>query len=179
RERELAFRRLEQISPRDLSNDQQIDRLALRSQLLKESEDHDRGRHTLEPNAPEQLFHILLHELQRGDDEPRRAARNLRSLLKQAPDFLEQAAEVIQRPERVWLRVMEQTIAGSPALLKGIEQFLKTAEAREDDKILIRATERALNEYKTRVSRRRSAPSGSFAVGAERLQRRVRDELGL
>ena len=48
----------------------------------------------------------------RGDDEPRRAARNLRSLLRQAPDFLDEAAAVVRSPERVWLRVMEQTVAG-------------------------------------------------------------------
>jgi hypothetical protein len=31
--------------------------------LLKECEDYARGRHALEPNAPDQLLNILLHEL--------------------------------------------------------------------------------------------------------------------
>src|SRR5688572_23402029 len=100
RKRQTALRALEDLSPRELSHDQQLDRLAWRSQLLRECEDHARGRHTLEPNAPEHVFNILLHELMRGDDEPARAARNLRSLLTQAPDFLDQAGALIDRPEQ-------------------------------------------------------------------------------
>ena len=122
RERQSALRALEGISPRELSREQQLDRLALRSLLLKECEDYARARHALEPNAPDQLLNILLHELQRGDDEPQRAARNLRSLLRQAPDFLDEAAAVVRNPERVWLRVMEQTVAGGMALLEGVGQ---------------------------------------------------------
>jgi uncharacterized protein (DUF885 family) len=110
------LRALDSISPRDLSNEQQLDRLALRSRLLREREDYARGRHALDPNAPEQLLGILLHELQRGEDEPRRAARNLRSLLREAPRFLGEAGTLIDRPERVWLNIMEQTMAGAGAL---------------------------------------------------------------
>src|SRR6266702_2933319 len=80
--RQSTLRSLETLSPRELSNEQQLDRLALRSSLLKECEDYTRGRHALEPNAPEHFFNILLHELQRGNDQPKRAAKNIRSLLK-------------------------------------------------------------------------------------------------
>src|SRR5205807_4330253 len=59
-ERQKALRSLEEISPRDLSNEQQLDRLALRAHLLKESEDYLRRRHELEPNAPEQVLNVLL-----------------------------------------------------------------------------------------------------------------------
>ncbi len=155
-----------------------MDRLALRSQLLKECEDYARGRHTLEPNAPEQLLNILLHELQRGDDEPARAARNLRALLKQAPAFLDEALEAVQEPERVWLRVMEQTVAGGATLLAGVGKFLDSAGSQPGDASLIRAAERALGRYGNGARRRDCAP-GSFSVGAAALQRRVRDELGL
>ena len=105
--RQKALQSLETLSPRDLSNEQQLDRLAFRSLLLREQEDFARGRHALDPNAPEQIFNILLHELQRGEDEPARAARNVRSLLPEIPRFLSQAATLIDRPERVWLKVME------------------------------------------------------------------------
>src|ERR1700750_174010 len=63
RARQKALQALEKISPRDLDRDQQLDRLALRSHLLKEREDFERGRHTMEPSAPEHLLNILLHEL--------------------------------------------------------------------------------------------------------------------
>lgn len=178
-ERQWALRALETVSPRELANEQQLDRLALRSQLLKECEDYARGRHTLEPNAPEQLLNILLHELQRGDDEPQRGARNLRSLLKQAPDYLDEAGAAVRQPERVWLRVMEQTVAGGETLLDGAGKFLHTASPQAGDAALLGAAQKALRRYGNGAAQRPPAPAGSFAVGAIALQRRVRDELGL
>ena len=179
RERQSALRALEGISPRELTSEQQLDRLALRSLLLKECEDYARGRHALEPNAPDQLLNILLHELMRGDDEPRRGARNLRSLLRQAPDFLDEAAVVVRSPERVWLRVMEQTVAGGMELLEGVGKFLQTVAPQAGDAVLVSAAGKAMQRYRARVKQRSLAPAGSFAIGAAALQRRVRDELGL
>lgn len=179
RERQAALRALESVSPRELSGEQQLDRLALQSQLLRECEDHARGRHTLEPNAPDQVLNILLHELQRGDDSPTRAAHNLRSLLRQAPDFLDEAAAMLRKPERVWLRVMEQSVAGSVVLLEGVRKFLRANSPAPADEGLIRSAERAFQRYLNRAKGRGLAPAGSFAIGAAALQRRVRDELGL
>jgi uncharacterized protein (DUF885 family) len=179
RERQSALRALEGISPRELSNQQQLDRLALRSLLLKECEDYARARHALEPNGPDQLLNILLHELQRGDDEPQRAARNLRSLLRQAPDFLDEAEAVVRNPEPVWLRVMEQTVTGGMALLEGVQKFLQHVAPQPHDAALVAAAGKAMQRYRARVKQRRPAPAGSFALGAAALQRRVRDELGL
>jgi len=178
-ERQTALRALESVSPRELSNEQHLDRLALRSMLLHECEDYARGRHTLEPDAPQQVLNILFHELMRGDDEPMRAARNLRSLLKQAPGYLEEAAGLMRRPEPVWLRVMEEAVAGAQALLQGVAEFLQDSHPQPTDKTRVASTLRALKRYQSRVKRLRLAPAGSFAVGVEVLQRRVRDELGL
>ncbi|MDB6022291.1 MAG: hypothetical protein JWQ04_2148, partial [Pedosphaera sp.] len=47
--RQRALAALNSISPRELTNEQHLDRLAFRSQLLRESEDFERGRHTLDP----------------------------------------------------------------------------------------------------------------------------------
>ena len=179
RERQSSLRALEGVSPRELTGEQQLDRLALRSLLLKECEDFARGRHALEPAAPDHLLNILLHELQRGDDEPRRAARNLRSLLKQAPDFLDEAAAVVRTPERVWLRVMEQSVTGGMALLEGVGKLLQTAAPQPGDAALIGAAGKAMQKYREQVKQRPLAPAGAFAIGAVALQRRVRDELGL
>src|SRR6185503_11701963 len=116
---------LETLSPRELSNEQQLDRLALRSMLLRECEDHERGRTALEPDAPERVLNILLHELIRGDDEPKRAAGNIRSLLDHTPRFLSEALTLIERPEQVWLKIMRQTTEGADALFSAIDTFLK------------------------------------------------------
>jgi uncharacterized protein (DUF885 family) len=179
RERQATLRALENISPRELTNEQHLDRLALRSQLLKECEDYTRARHTLEPNAPDHLLNILLHELMRGDDEPQRAAKNLRSLLKQAPDFLDEASTTVRKPERVWLRVMEQSVAGGQILLDGVKKFLSGIGQNGTDDVNIEAGKKALQRYANKARQRPMAPAGSFAVGATALQRRIRDELGL
>ncbi len=179
RARQTALRELDLLSPRELANEQQLDRLAMRALLLKECEDFARNRHALEPNAPQQAMDILFHELLRGDDEPTRAAGNLRSLLKQLPAFLDEAATLIQQPEAVWRRVMEQTVAGGEALLKSAAEFLAKVKPQPDDAGVIRAAQKALHRYRDAVKAQPLAPAGSFAVGAVALQRRVRDELGL
>src|SRR6185369_1202663 len=115
----------------------------------------------------------------RGDDEPQRAARNLRSLLRQTPGFLKAAAAVIRKPERVWLRVMDQTVSGSPALFAGIAQFLAKTSPQSGDHRLVAAAEKGLEAYRRSVRAKPLAPPGSFAIGATALQRRIRDELGL
>ncbi|HLH56213.1 MAG TPA: DUF885 domain-containing protein [Verrucomicrobiae bacterium] len=178
RRRRAALRELGSQSPRDLTNEQQIDRLALRSRLLRESEDYARGRHRIEPNAPEQLLGILFHELRRGADEPRRAASNLASLLKSSPDFLDEAAKTLKTPEKVWVNVMEETVAGSGMLLKGVGAFL-SANGTEGDERSIAATAKAITRYRDRALSLPSAPAGSFAIGAAGLERRIRDELAL
>jgi uncharacterized protein (DUF885 family) len=189
RSRQTALRSLESLSPRELSREQQLDRLALRNHLLKESEDYTRARYALEPSAPEHVLNLLLHELMRGDDSPARAARNLRSLLAQTPDFLDEASAAAQTPERVWLSVMKQTVTGGAVLLDGVAAFLQTANGSQSgapestrdrrDALLIASAKKALLRYQARVTNRPLAPAGSFAVGASVLQRRVRDELGL
>lgn len=179
RQRQIALAALENISPRTLSNEQQLDRLAFRAMLWHETEDFARGRHALQPDAPEQLLNILLHELQRAEDEPARAVRNLRSLLRQAPRFLQKAATLIKKPEPVWRNVMEQTLAGASSLLAAVRTVLLRHHPQTSDEDLIKATEKALASYRATVMNRPLAPAGSFAVGATTLQRRVRDELGL
>jgi len=177
--RQKTLRQLENLSPRELTNEQHLDRLALRSLLLRETEDFARHRFELEPGAPEQVLSILFHELQRADDEPKRAAANLRGLLKKTPGFLEGAASALKRPEPVWVRIMEQTVDGANTLLDGVEKVLASAEARPSDAALVRGVRKALDHYRARATTLPPAPEGSFSLGAEGLQRRVRDELGL
>ena len=170
---------LDSLSPRELSNEQHLDRLALRSQLLRECEDFERGRHTLDPGALDQVLNLLLRELQRGEDEPRRVAANLRSLLKATPRYLAEAATLIDRPERVWRNILEQTAAGAGSLFEAVATFLKGVEARPSDAKQIATAQKAFALYHKKVMARPLAKAGSFAVGAAILQRRTRDQLGL
>lgn len=174
-----ALADLESLSPRELSNEQHLDRLAFRSQLLRECEDFELRRHTLDPGALDHVLNILLHELQRSEEEPRRVARNLRSLLRQTPRYLKDAAALIDFPERVWRKIMEQTAAGAGSLFEAVATFLKRAQPRPSDTALIAAAQKAFAAYHKKIKARPLAKEGSFAVGADILQRRVRDQLGL
>ncbi len=176
--RAQALQSLDSISPRQLNAEQQMDRLALRAQLLRESEDFARGRHTLDPNALDALLGVLLHELQRGEDEPKRASANIRSVLKQVPKFLSDSAALIVQPEPVWLKIMEQTAEGASTLFDAVATFLK-ASAESRDEALVQSARKAVKSYRDSVCSKPLAPAGSFAIGPELTQRRVRDQLGL
>ena len=178
-QRQAALRELDAVSPRELTNEQQLDRLGLRALLLAECEDFARGRHTLEPNAPQRVLDICLHELIRGGSEPARAARNLRSLVREMPRFLAEGASVVQTPDPLWRQVMEDTVAGAGSLLDGVGTFLSRHEAKPADAGNLAAARKAFEAYRDTVCSRPLAPAGSFALGAEGMQRRVRDQLGL
>lgn len=179
RRRLATLKALDRVCVRELNREQHLDRLALRSHLLHGCEDFERKRHALDPDAIDHVLNVLFHELQRGDDEPARAARNLRSLLKAAPDHLAEAATLIVRPEPVWRKVMLETAAGAGSLLDATRIFLARHGDSGRDKDLIRATSKAIERYRDRVADRPTAPAGSFALGRAGVERRVRDELGL
>jgi uncharacterized protein (DUF885 family) len=179
RRRLRTLRELEALCPRELTSEQHLDRLALRSHLLRGVEDYARGRHALDPDAINHVLNVLFHELERGHDEPKRAAGNLRSLLRQVPDYLAEAAGLIRQPEAVWLNVMRETAAGAASLLEATATFLGRHQSHESDRAAIRSTGRAIEKYCHRIAGRPVAPGGSFAIGREQVERRVRDELGL
>lgn len=162
---------LDALNPRELSNEQHLDRLALRAMLNKECEEFARGRHELEPSGLDTVLNLLQHELLRGDDEPARARKNILGVLRATPRFLAEDAEVVTRPERVWRKVMQQTFAGAGSLFDAVDTFLgKPATA---------AARKAAQAYHDTVMTRPLAPEGSFAIGADAMQRRVREQIGL
>ena len=169
--RRQALAALDTLNPRELSNEQHLDRLALRAMLNKECEDFARGRHELEPGGLDAVLNLLQHELLRGDDEPARARKNILGVLRATPRFLAEDAAVVTRPERVWRKVMEQTFGGAGSLFDAVDTFL--------GKSVTAAARRAAQAYHDTVMTRPLAPEGSFAIGAEAMQRRVREQVGL
>lgn len=162
---------LDALNPRELTNEQHLDRLALRAMLNKECEEFARRRHELEPGALDQVLNLLQHELQRGDDEPARARKNILGVLRDTPRLLAEDATVVTRPERVWRKVMQQTHAGAGSLFDAVDTFLGKPSTK--------AARKAAQEYHDAVMKRPLAPEGSFAIGAEAMQRRVREQIGL
>ncbi len=174
-----ALERLDEINPRELTPEQHLDRLAFRSFLLRDVEDFARGVHRLNPDAVDTVLNVVLHELQRGEDEPKRAARNIESILLQVPRYLRDAATVVEMPETVWLRVMNETVGGAASLFDAVEQFFTQCETSPKATRLLAAARVAVGSYGETIKAKPLAVAGSYAIGAETLQRRVRDELGL
>jgi len=191
---------LDALNPRELTNEQHLDRLALRAMLNRECEDFARGKHELEPGALDLVFNLLQHELMRSDDEPARARKNILGVLRAAPRFLAESAAIVTRPERVWRKVMQQTYAGAASLFDAVETFLgcrspltpslspsggegarRAGEgaATRAEAALVSSTRLAAKQYHAAVMKRPLAPERSFAIGAEAMQRRVQEQLGL
>ena len=175
RERQRALRELQDTSPQDLSAEQHLDRLALRATLLRESEDHARGRAAMEPAAAEHVLNLLLHEVLRSDDEPGRAKVNLQRIVKKVPAYLEEASGNLEAPDGLWLGVMKDAVAGAPKLLDVVDKVL----GQEGDRSTTREARKAFEAYREHACGLPVAPERSYALGAELLQRRVRDEMGL
>ena len=179
RARQAALAKLDTIAPSALSNEQNLDRLAFRARLLRECEDFERGRHTLDPHGLDEVFDFLLREMQRGETEPKRAAKNIRSLLRHTPRYLTQAAKLIDRPELVWRNIMDGMFNAADSFFDAVASFLKTNGNKKEDATLLRSAKRACAKYHGSIMAKRLAKPGSFAIGADMLQRRIRDELGL
>ena len=177
--RQAALAKLDTIAPSALSNEQNLDRLAFRARLLRECEDFERGRHTLNPHGLDEIFDFLLREIQRGETEPKRAAKNIRSLLSETPRYLTQATKLITRPDRVWRDIMDGAFKASDSFFDAIASFLKNNGNEKPDTSLIRLAKRACARYHGNVMAKRLATPGAFAIGTAMLQRRIRDELGL
>ena len=128
--------------------------------VLAECEDFDRGIHRLNPNAVDHVFGALLHELQQGEDEPTRARRNVRALLGQTPKYLRQAARLVDRPERVWRRVMDQTATGAGTLFEAVSSFMG-----DDARRLIATAQKAVVQYHAQVMSRPLAAKNSLRWG--------------
>ena len=177
--RREALAKLDTIAPSALSGEQNLDRLAFRARLLRECEDFNRGRHTLDPHGLDEVFDFLLREMQRGETKPKRAAKNIRNLLRESPCYLARADRLIVRPERVWRKIMDETFKASDSFFDAVASFLNSNGNKNEDASLIRLAKRACSKYHASVMAKRVAKPGSFAIGKERLQRRIRDELGL
>lgn len=183
-QRRKTLRQLSRIPPTELSNEQQIERLALRSLLLEESEEFSRSRHSRDPSAIDHVLGVLQHELQRSEEEPERARRNLQSVLEAAPGYLRSAGRMIQRPVPAWREIMKQSAGSAGSLLRAIETFLgancKAGNgASSEDKRKLQRVLRAIHQYRDTAMARPMDHSKAFALGAAGLQRRIHDSLGL
>src|SRR5258706_5297366 len=74
---------------------------------------------------------------------------------------------------------MNQTVAGAETLFEAVTTFLQRTRPAAWDPEHIALAKKAFDDYAKAVRSRPVAPEASYSVGAETMQRRVRDQLGL
>jgi uncharacterized protein (DUF885 family) len=74
---------------------------------------------------------------------------------------------------------MEQTVAGAEALFMAVATFLGKNRPSASDTDSFASARKALDDHANFARTLPLAPEGSYSIGAEMLQRRVRDQLGL
>ena len=127
----LPLAKLDTIAPSALSNEQNLDRLAFRARASCASARILNRDDMLDPHGLDQVFDFLLREMQRGETEPKRAAKNIRSLLSGTPRYLTQAARLIERPERVWRDIMDGAFKASGSFFDAVASFSNPTETKK------------------------------------------------
>ena len=117
------------------------------------------------------MLGFLLKELQRGEDKPKRAARNIRGLLRDTPRYLGQAARLVTRPERVWRGIMADSFKASGVFFDAVAGFLQANGRQRSDSSLLAAANRACQRYHDSVLAKRLAKPGPVAIGPPPRQR--------
>jgi len=105
---------------------------------------------------------------------PQRAGAELRSLLKQAPDFLDEASTVVRNPEGVWLRVMEEPSRAARLCSKEIRQLLRKVPKHDDDEPLAQGHAEGMESIPGPAKQRPLARPARLRWARQPCQRRLR-----
>ena len=126
--------------------------------------------------AIDSVFELVV----RGAEKLSTVLPAIESRLAKLPDYLRAGAECIRNPEPLWSSLAVRSCAGAVEFLEGLEPELATRSAhpvrlRRD----LRAAVAAFNDYAAAISRKKQGAKGGFAIGRERLEFLIREQLGL
>ncbi len=101
--------------------------------------------------------------------------------LKKIPRYLDESAECLRRPDPLWKQLALIAAPGVAELFLNLAQPLADASGSAVAPVsrAARQAADAVEAYARHVSRLRPAPSGSFAIGEERLSLLIHERLGL
>ena len=126
--------------------------------------------------AIDSVFELMV----RGAEKLSKVLPAIESRLAKLPDYLRAGAECIRDPEPLWTSLAVRSCAGAVEFLEGIGPELVSRSAHPErlgrD---LRVAARAFNDYADAVSRKKQGPKGGFAIGRERLEFLIREQLGL
>jgi len=122
------------------------------------------------------IFELLV----RAGENPAQVLPSVESRLARLPDFLSAGSACVDRPEPLWVKLAEQSCEGAVEFLKGLETELASFSKNPRRlSSLLQSAARAFTEFASAISRKKTAPAGSFAIGRERFEFLIRERLGL
>jgi hypothetical protein len=126
--------------------------------------------------AIDSVFELVV----RGAEKLARVLPAIESRLAGLPDYLRAGAECVRLPEPLWTSLAVRSCAGAVEFLEGLEPELASRSGHPERlRRDLRAAVSAFNDYADAVSRKRPGPKGGFAIGRERLEFLIREQLGL
>jgi len=122
------------------------------------------------------IFELLV----RAGENPAQVLPAVESRLAKIPEFLRAGADWVERPEPLWVKLAEQSCEGAVEFLKGLEtELARFSKNPRRLSSLLQTASRAFTEFASAISRKKTAPAGSFAIGRERFEFLIRERLGL
>jgi uncharacterized protein (DUF885 family) len=122
------------------------------------------------------IFELLV----RAGENPAQVLPAVESRLARLPDFLRAGASCVERPDPLWVKLAEQSCEGAVEFLKGLEtELAKFSKNPRRLSSQLQTAARAFTEFASAISRKKTAPAGSFAIGRERFEFLIRERLGL
>ena len=179
---ELTLRELEELPEAMFHGDDWLDRRGLlarvRTELLFQ---RDLARWRTNPQghcnaAIDSIFELVV----RGSGKLHRVLPAIESRLKRLPDYLSAALECVKFPDPLWTSLAVQSSAGAVDFLQGLEPELRPlSKAPAELSSSLRSAAKAFTGFACDITRKSAGPQGGFAVGRERFEFLIREQLGL
>jgi hypothetical protein len=104
----------------------------------------------------------------------------IESRLAKIPGFLAAGAECLRRPDPLWASLACQSCEGAVEFLEGLSGELERhSQKPRRTASLVRGAAQAFRDFESTVRRMRTGPEGGFAIGRERFELLIRENLGL
>jgi len=179
---ERTLRAVEALPEAAFHGDEWLDRRGLlarlRTDLLSE---RDLLRWRANPQvhsnaAIDAIFELVV----RNSGKLRHALPAIESRLKKIPAYLRAGLECVEAPDPLWTSLGVQSCAGAVEFLHGLERELCGLSSKP--KVLasaLNAAAKAFEEFAADIAKKKTGPKGSFAIGRERFEFLIREQLGL
>jgi uncharacterized protein (DUF885 family) len=178
---EKTLAEVEGISEHDVRGDDWLDRRALLAELRTETWSHERQTFRRNPESwVSSALGSVHHLVVRHADDLTPVAEAIASRLAKMPDYLDGAAELLQRPVPLWRETAQSSVTGAPALFEAIREPLLATQKIKPKRLetLLENAASAFKQYGKRVGRVAASKPRDFSLGRERFEALMRERLG-